>query len=939
MAKSVGAPALHGRLRELELIEAHLERAAAGSVQVVLIEGEPGIGKSWLLEAALESAGERGFHVFVGRADEVERARPFGPLAEALGCRPGAEPRRAEIAQLLRGDPAVGRVPIEPTRDPGLQFRVVDDFVELVEELALGSPVALALEDLHWADPSTLLTVRSLARRLTYVPLAVFLTLRPLPRARTLEELLGALIRDGADLLALGPLEQGIVSQLVAELVAAEPAAELLEEVSGAAGNPLFVTELVRALDEEGAIELIDGRAELREASLPPSLRLTILRRLSFLDENTLEALRVASVLGSAFALSDVATVLDRSTTHLLGPVREAVQAGVLEEREARLSFRHDLVREAIYEDLPENARAALHLEAGRRLAAAGASALQVAEQLALGAQPGDSDAVAWLHSAARQTARRAPDIAVDLLERALELVDDSDELRPRLLADLVPTLLWSGRPQDGEARAREALAAPPPKELEGTLRFGLVEALSLQGRHADVIEEVRRAIGHPALTTDQRSQLHAEAANALAFVDDPESAERAAREAVVIGTPVHSDGARMGLLVLSDLARTRGNLHEALEHAGKAVELARTGAVARLHWPLEVFLAMTLHGLDRFEEAHEALREGRRADEHLGNVSYLPVYHYESASLLFGTGQWDDAAAQAQAGIGLADEVGLQMLLSWPCELLALIAVHRGEVDAATGWLETIDSQSYAEPGLARGLLEEARGDEVGALATLAGAWDRDAAHGIVYRRAALGPDLVRLALAAGDRERAEAAAAGVEEAAKLVSVPSLEGTALRCRALVEDDVDLLVRSVEAYRRGPRAFERAAACEDAATALARSARVPEASALFDEAFDMYEQVRAHRDTARALASMRRLGLGRKRRGARKRPPSGWEALTPSELEVVRLAAQGMTNPEIGQRLFISRRTVQSHLAHAFRKLDISSRVELAADATRRGAV
>jgi DNA-binding CsgD family transcriptional regulator/DNA-binding Lrp family transcriptional regulator len=933
-------PALHGRLAELELLEGWLDGAACGHAQVALIDGEPGIGKTRILEAVLEGAGERGFRVFVGRVDEVERARPFGPLVEALGCTPAAEPRRAEIARLLRGDSAAGRSPIEPTRDPGLQFRVVDDFVDLVEELALGGPVALALDDLHWADPSTLLTVRSLARRLTYLPLALLLTLRPMPRGPSLEQLLDVLIRDGAHRLALGPLEQGAVTELVAELVAAEPTAALLEEVAGAAGNPMFVTELVGALGEEGAIELIDGRAELLEVSLPPSLRLTILRRLSFLDEKTLELLQVASVLGSACSLSDVATVLGRSTTRLLEPVREAVRAGVLEEREARLSFRHDLIREAIYEDLPENARAALHLEAGRRFAAAGAPTLRVAEQLALGAQPGDSDAVAVLHAAARQAARRAPGIAVELLERALALVADADELRPRLLADLVPTLLWSGRPQDAEARAEEALAPPPPPELEGTLRLGLVEALSAQGRHADVIEEVRRAIGRPALTADLRSQLQAEMANALGFVDDLESAERAAREAVVIGTPVRSKGAEMGLLVLSDLARVRGKAHEALEHAGQALELAGTRRGARLHWPPEVFLAMTLQQLDRFEDAHEALREGRRADEQLGNVAYLPVYHYESATMLFRSGQWDDAVAQAQAGLSLADEVGLEMLLSWPYELLALIAVHRDGLDTAMAWLDAIKGRRAAEPqGLARGLLEEARGDAAGALATLAGAWDRDAAHGIVYRRRTLGPDLVRLALAAGDRERADAVAAGVEEAAELASVPSLEGAALRCRGLVEDDGDLLVRSVEAYRRSPRTFERAAACEDASTALARAGRVPEASPLFDEALSVYEQVRAHRDTARALASMRELGLGRKRRGARKRPSTGWDSLTPSELEVVRLAAEGLTNPQIGQRLFISRRTVQTHLAHAFRKLDLSSRVELAAEAARRDGV
>jgi DNA-binding CsgD family transcriptional regulator len=348
----------------------------------------------------------------------------------------------------------------------------------------------------------------------------------------------------------------------------------------------------------------------------------------------------------------------------------------------------------------------------------------------------------------------------------------------------------------------------------------------------------------------------------------------------------------------------------------------------------------MTLQQVDRFEEAHEALREGRRAEEQLGNVSYLPVYYYEEATLLFQEGRWDDAVAQAQTGLELADEVGLEMLLPWPHGVLALVALHRDELDAVAASLAAIERRHGAESaGVARGRLAEALGDAAGALAALRHAWERDAAKGIVYRRRALGPDLVRLALAAGDRDYAEAVAAQVEEAAALTSVPSLDGIALRCRGLLEQDTDLLLRAVEAYERGPRVFERAAACEDAATALGHAGRVAEARTLFDAALGVYDEVGARRDAARALASMRALGLGRKRRGARKRPQHGWESLTPSELEVVRLAAEGLTNPQIGQRLFISPRTVQTHLAHAFRKLDISSRVELAAEAARRGDV
>ena len=354
----------------------------------------------------------------------------------------------------------------------------------------------------------------------------------------------------------------------------------------------------------------------------------------------------------------------------------------------------------------------------------------------------------------------------------------------------------------------------------------------------------------------------------------------------------------------------------------------------------------MALRSLDRFEEADEAIQQGRARDERVGNVSYMPVYDYEQATGRFLAGDWDEAAQQAQAGLSLAEEVGLSTLRSWPTGLLALIAVHRGDLDAADDWLAAAVEGTGASRGLAgrsllaRALRQEAADDPAAALATLRTDWDRSLRRGMLAAAALLAPDLVRLALAVDDRAGLAGVITALEDAAGRATVPSLDGAALRCRGLVDSDPDLLLRSVDAYRAGPRHFERAQACEEAGAALARAGQETAAAGLFGEALDTFEEVGAARAEARALATMRALGIrGRQRRGARARPAHGWGALTPSELEVVRLAADGLTNPEIGQRLFVSRRTVQTHLYHAFRKLDVRSRVELAAAVARRGGI
>ena len=192
------------------------------------------------------------------------------------------------------------------------------------------------------------------------------------------------------------------------------------------------------------------------------------------------------------------------------------------------------------------------------------------------------------------------------------------------------------------------------------------------------------------------------------------------------------------------------------------------------------------------------------------------------------------------------------------------------------------------------------------------------------------LGPDMVRLALAVGDRAQAQLAVEGVEQAAHNSGLPSSRGIALRCRGLLEGDSSVLESAVASLRQSRRRLELAYACEDAGVALGRDGRKADAVPLLEEARLEYYRVGARRAMARTTTALRTLGVRRREPGLGRRPSVGWPALTPTELSVIKLVTGGLTSREIGAQLSISRRTVETHLAHIFSKLGISSRVQLA---------
>ena len=498
-----------------------------------MITGEAGIGKTRVVTEGLDAARQLAVQVFWGAAEELERRRPFGAIADCLHL--GGSPldgRRAAITRLLEED--VGGVDGGWFgTSPQAEFRVVEALVALVEELSARSPVMVALEDLQWADPSTLLVLQRLGRRVGQLPVLLVGTARPVPRSQELERCLEGLRASGATELPLGPLDEAAATRLVEQLVGAPPGPRFLRQVAGAGGNPLFITELVGALQRDRSIELgSDGTVELISGGIPPSLPLLILHRLSFLAPATLELLRVASVLGASFAVADLAAVVGRPTAGLLGALEEAIAAGILESRGELLGFRHDLIWEALYQDLPAPLRRSLHLDAGRALAAAGAPPEQVAEQLVRGASAGDTQAMDWLRRAAREAAPRAPAVAVELLQRALEFADPTDPGRDGLLAEQAVSLMWSGRLADAEALCRNVLGRGHLPDLDAMLRLCLVQTLLGRGRIQEVLEEVDGAVASPQLSASDRVRFQAFKASALASFGQLEAAAEVAARA-----------------------------------------------------------------------------------------------------------------------------------------------------------------------------------------------------------------------------------------------------------------------------------------------------------------------------------------------------------------------------------------------------------------------
>ena len=685
-------PTTIGRPVELAVLEDLVVSIAAGEGRVVLVEGEAGIGKTHLIGEALARATRADIKVVEVAADEVVR-RP-GAIAHGLVvAAPDRLIARARLAGLLEVDPH------RLASGEDLGYAVIEASVDLVEELARSQPLLLATEDLHWADDLSIKVLTAIAARAAVSRFGVLASFRPTPRSPTLDRFVERVREAAATRLRIGSLGEIDVQALASALTGAAPGERLRRRLEGTGGNPLYVTELLRSMDDDGALRVDAGIVEVITDDPPSDLHETLVRRLSWLPTETNEAMRIASLLGGAFTLHDVATITGHSVLDVAGVLRDASLAGLVVGDGERLTFRHDLVREAVYHHMLPAERRDLHRAAAQALASAGAPTQQVAEQYVRGALPGDVEAVRWLERAADETTSLEPSIALSMLERASTLVSAGE--RAAIRVRTIGPLVTLGRLDEADAVARAILGAAPPADLEYAALRGLLLVHRARGAFAEAFDSMNRAADAPGAPPDERRRLRCICAN-YALLLDSNTVEETRHviddllvEARAAGDLPTECVAQHGLGMIAMLT---GHIEVSQEHFAAAMMLFDTG-----HVPAETFvysLPHTLAGfnllaLDDVDGAIEASNRARARSDASGVVSPLPLALGVSAVARFCAGRWNDAIADCEAGQSLLDlnvrgGVVADAILAW-------IACHRGDPRAAEDHLAAGDGHLVA--------------------------------------------------------------------------------------------------------------------------------------------------------------------------------------------------------------------------------------------------
>ena len=638
-------PPIRGRAGELKVIGGLVTALMRGHRGVLVIEGPPGIGKSRLLTEVMALADKGGVRTLFGEAFEYQQTVPFFSLFTAT----------------LRANPPVGDA--DALRRLGssadLGYWVVHDLADAIFAAAAQTPLAIVLEDIHWADNGTLLALRSLATARPDAAVLWVLTARTGAGGPVLQETLSALQRADAAFVRVAPMSPGAVAHMVSDAVHANADESLLNLAAKAHGNPFLVSELIGGLDEEGRLNVSGGRAVASGHALPRRLGENMKQRLGHLSSDAGEVVRVAAVLPDRFSAGLLAAMLERQPASLMSAVDEAVRADLLVEDEEQLRFRHDLLREATRQSLPQSLRRAMERQSASIMLGMGAAPAEVATQLARSAEPGDREAISALRQAAQSVGHSDASAAAELSKRALELLAADDADHGPLVAETVVLLNRASRYEEAEELAVAELSkvASPQEEAEIRLSLATLTKHTTQRR----VEENRRALRLLDISEVTRARHLGWLAYTLTLHDQHGERRAAADEAAAAA-------ASTGDLEATILA----NLTLAVLDAGDG------------------YASRALRGLE------ELCALARTSDPTA--ASHLATMHYPL--LLAVVGRSDDAAAQIADGTAQARREGNAMALDLWATIDGIVHLTAGRLSAARAAAESVPTPSRTGAG-----------------------------------------------------------------------------------------------------------------------------------------------------------------------------------------------------------------------------------------------
>lgn len=942
------------------MLEQSLLDACRGERIAIVLAGEPGIGKTRLLEWLCERAGEKGFEVLAGRGSELEHEVPFGAVVDALDERLGAlEPvtlkRLGEepLAELGAVFPSLARVAGRLTSGLEVErYRCFEAVRTVIGLLTRERRVLLALDDVHWADQATVELVSHLLRR--RVPrLLLALTYRPRQAQRQLDRA----VREGAlRALELRPLSLEEATQLLGSTLDAH---DLRAVYHDSGGVPFYVEQLARAargLARRGR-PVVVGELE-GDTEVPAPVRAAIACELDQLAPAARRLAQGAAVAGERFDLDLAAVIGELDDDSACAALDDLIAADLVRPTGVprQLVFRHPIVRRATYDGERVGWRLDAHKRAAHALATRGAAIGLRAHHVERSAAVGDEDAIATLTEAGQAAAARAPAAAARWFRAAFRLLPDTaqPERRLPLLVALATALGAIGHLQDCREVLSEALELSPP-DARGELIAVIARTEQGLGRSDDAGRLLADALAGAEPGSREAVALTIELAHNDLMVGAFDEAAAAAAAARAQAVTVHDRPLYFAAtVVLAWSHNYLGEIADAQAYRGEAADIVDAVPDEQLVSYLEAQVTLVFVELshDCLHAAAAHARRGLRASRAFGQGHLSVRFQHGLAVALMLQGHLAQARTAAEIAVEASQLLDNDLMRATTGGLRCWIASQQGETAAALAAGQEAVQAAERVPG-SRSLLAWMAHVCYGE-ALLEAGWHEQARQRIY---AAGGPELTDVQrdarphwykvlavaeLAAGRTDAAETMAQRAEAAAASFGLERAAGDAQYARAAVllargthKLAADIACNAAACYDSVGHSLSAARARLLAGRALALAGERAAAERELESAHSTFESCGALRLRDQAAKELRRLG---KRVAYRRRPrgaDEGQGSLTDRELEIAERVARGYSNRQIAAELYLSEKTIERHLTHAFAKVGVSSRSALAATIER----